>query len=333
MSSRPLLALTLGDINGIGPEILTRALARRDVRESSDVVVAGNVSVLEEARRRFAPACPPFQAIDGPSARPDAENGVGVVEGDAALLSLRPGTIDAEAGRAAVAWLQTAVRWALAGEADAVVTCPINKQGIHAAGYAYPGHTEVLAEMTNTTAFRMSLFAGPLRVVHNTAHLPIRAAIDALTPEGIAESARIADDGLARLGLQRRRIAVAGLNPHAGEGGHIGTEDQAIIEPAVALAREDGLDVTGPVPPDTVFRRMWDGEFDIVVAMYHDQGHIPVKLVAMDEGVNVTLGIPIVRTSVDHGTAYDIAWQGVAREHSLVAAMALAAQFATGARV
>ena len=182
--------------------------------------------------------------------------------------------------------------------------------------------------MTGVKDYRMSLFAGSMRIVHVTAHLPLAEVVRRIRPEPVAETIRIADQALERLSLGRRRIGVAGLNPHAGEHGVLGTEEAEQIRPAVESCRAEGIDCSGPYPPDTVFRRLRAGEFDLVVAMYHDQGHIALKLIAMDEGVNVTLGVPIVRTSVDHGTAYDIAGRGIACEKSLLAAAALAAELA-----
>jgi 4-hydroxythreonine-4-phosphate dehydrogenase len=184
--------------------------------------------------------------------------------------------------------------------------------------------------MTSSPEYRMCLFAGKLRIIHITSHMSLQDAIHAVTAERIATSIRIGRQGLEKLGITNPRIAVAGLNPHAGEAGAFGMEEAREIIPAIEQCRQQAIDCSGPYPADTVFRRAWQGEFDLVIAMYHDQGHSPAKLVAMDEGVNVTLGIPIIRTSVDHGTAYDIAWKGVAREHSLRAAIVLAVQFAEG---
>ncbi len=233
-----------------------------------------------------------------------------------------------DAGRCAVEWVKTAVRWALEKRVAAIVTCPINKEGIHRAGYPYAGHTELIADMTESPDYRMCLFAGGMRLVHITSHMSMLDAIAAVRKDRIATSIRTGHEALVRLGLPRKKIAVAALNPHAAEGGAFGFEEETEIVPAIETCRSEDIDCSGPYPADTVFRRMRDGEFDLVVAMYHDQGHIPAKLVAMDEGVNVTLGIPIIRTSVDHGTAYDIAGTGKAREDSLVAAIELAAQFA-----
>ncbi len=324
---KPLLAITMGDVNGVGPEIAAKALAIPEVRDSCIPLVIGSAAVFEEARA-VAPACPRAEAVRDESEARAVKEGIPVFDGGIAAPPLRRGELDAEAGRCAVEWIKLGVRMVIEKRADAVVTCPINKEGIHRAGYAYSGHTELIAEMTGSPDYRMCLFAGPIRIVHITSHLSLRDAIAAATTDRIVKSIQVGHDALVRLGLPRRRIAVAGLNPHAGEAGAFGSEERQEIVPAIQTCRAQGIDCSGPYPPDTVFLRMHEGEFDLVVAMYHDQGHIPTKLIAMDEGVNVTLGIPIIRTSVDHGTAYDIAWKGIARENSLCAAIRLAAQFA-----
>ncbi|MBN2308613.1 MAG: 4-hydroxythreonine-4-phosphate dehydrogenase PdxA [Candidatus Hydrogenedentes bacterium] len=328
---KPRLAITLGDVNGVGPEILLKALSNPAVWDACEPVVIGSVGALEQVRSALAgPDTPALRAVavadlvaaGGPGAVP-------VVDGGVEAPAVEPGRLDAEAGRCAVKWLRLGVRLAMDGTVGGIVTCPLNKEGIHLAGFAYPGHTEIIAEMTGAPDYRMSLFADGLRIVHITSHCALTEAIAQVRADRIATTIRIADDALGRLGLARRRIAVAALNPHAGEAGAFGTEEAAEIAPAITACREEGIDCSGPHPADTVFSRMNLGEFDLVVAMYHDQGHIPLKLVAMDRGVNVTLGIPIVRTSVDHGTAYDIAGKGIAREDSLLAAIALAAKLAS----
>ena len=324
---RPLLAITMGDVNGVGPEILVKALAKPDIWEACRTLVIGCAKIFEQARS-FAPACPPPVIVFDPKEALSAAGRTPVLDGGIPAPPLRAGELDPEAGRCAVEWVKLAVQLALARHVDAIVTCPINKEGIHRAGYRYSGHTELLAEMTSSRDYRMALFAGDMRVVHITSHLSLRDAIAAVKAERIVTSIRLGHEALSRLGLPRGRIAVAGLNPHAGEAGAFGSEEIEEIIPAIRQCRAEGIDCSGPYPADTVFRRMRAGEFDLVVAMYHDQGHAPTKLVAMDEGVNVTLGIPIIRTSVDHGTAYDIAGKGIAREHSLCAAIRLAARFA-----
>ncbi|MCP4643791.1 MAG: 4-hydroxythreonine-4-phosphate dehydrogenase PdxA [bacterium] len=336
---KPKLAITLGDVNGVGPEITLKAFTNHAVQDYCDPFVIGNVTALEDTKRLLetlpgAAQCPPLPnlyRIDSPDAAYEPGKGIPVYEAGVAAPPVTPGTLSAEAGRCAVQWLQEGVRLTMNGTIDGIVTCPLNKEGIHLAGYAYPGHTEIIAEMTGAGDYRMSLFSDRMRIVHVTAHCPLIEVAAQIRTDRIASTIRIAHDALLRLSAASggkgpgRRIAVSGMNPHAGEAGVLGTEEMREIEPAVALCREEGIDCSGPYPPDTVFRRMWDGEFDLVVAMYHDQGHIALKLIAMDEGVNVTLGIPIVRTSVDHGTAYDIAGKGIARENSLLAALRLAA--------
>jgi len=316
----------MGDVNGIGPEILTKALADPSLMTGLDPIVFGSAAVFEEARR-FAPACPPpFVAPD--IATPAPEGMIPVYEAGMATPSVRPGAAEPGAGRCAVEWFRAGVRAAIDRRVHAVVTCPLAKVGIRLAGYGYIGHTEVISELTGVDEPRMSLFSDRLRIVHISAHCSLADSVAYVTRDRIAETIRIADAALRALGLSPGRIAVAGLNPHAGEDGILGPEEAREILPAVEICKGAGICCSGPYPPDTVFRRMMEGEFDLVVAMYHDQGHTPFKLVAMHEGVSVTLGIPIIRTSVDHGTAYDIAWQGRAREHSLCAAIRLAARFA-----
>lgn len=317
MTEKPPLAITMGDINGIGPEILARALAREEVHAVCRPVVFGSAEILREARQ-FAPGGPEVETRDGGWVAP----------------VLQAGKIDPEAGRCAVEWVKLAVQASQAGEVAGLVTCPISKECIYKAGYHYIGHTELVAELTGAHDYRMCLFTDTMRIVHITGHLSLRDALDYVRKQRIVESVHIGHDALKRLGFARPRIAVAGLNPHAGEAGAFGREEIEEIAPAVATCAAEGIDCTGPYPPDTLFGKMRAGEFDMVIAMYHDQGHIPLKLIAMDEGVNVTLGTSVVRTSVDHGTAFDIAWQGKAREHSLVAAIQLAAKLAAvqGAR-
>lgn len=323
---RPILALTMGDINGVGPEILAKALARPEVWQWCRPLVVGSATVLAEAAGDV-PGCPaahPVSSVDEMA----AVAGVPVLDAGLSAPAYRPGTLDPDAGRCAVEWLVHAVRMAQAGTVAGIVTCPLNKEGIHRAGYPWQGHTDLIAALTGVERYAMSVFADDMRAVHVSAHVSLREAIDMLSTARILETVRLAHEALVRLNLPRRRVAVAGLNPHAGEAGAFGREDVDLVAPAVAAARAEGIDCTGPHPADTVFRRMALGDWEVVVALYHDQGHIPLKLVAMERGVNVTLGIPIIRTSVDHGTAYDIAGTGQASEESLCCAIRLAAQLA-----
>jgi len=325
---KPIVAITMGDVNGIGPEILAKALARPEPWVCCTPVVAGS----PEAYREYAavvPGSPIGEATASPvEAREMPQGTVAVLNGGFSAPPVRPGILDPQAGRCAMEWVRMAVGWVMDGLADAVTTCPINKDCVRRAGYEVAGHTDFIAALTGAQDPKMCLFAGPMRVMHLTAHLSLREAIAAISEDRITASVRLADEALRDLGIPRPNIAVAGLNPHAGEAGAFGREEMDIIAPAVAACQREGIACSGPHPPDTLFGKLREGLYDMVLAMYHDQGHIPVKLVAMDEGVNVTLGIPIIRTSVDHGTAYDIAGKGVAREHSLVAAICLAAQWA-----
>jgi 4-hydroxythreonine-4-phosphate dehydrogenase len=238
------------------------------------------------------------------------------------------GVLDARAGDAAFRYLQRATELANAGRVGAIATAPLNKEAMHLAGHKYPGHTEILAELTGTKNYAMMLVTDELKVIHVSTHVSLREAIERVRPERELAVIHLAHDSLRKLGVERPRVAVAGLNPHAGESGLFGTEDAEHIAPAVAAAVEEGIDATGPWPPDTVMMRARRGHFDIVVVQYHDQGHIPVKLMGFDTGVNVTVGLPFFRTSVDHGTAFDIAGTGKAEHASMRAALDLARQLA-----
>lgn len=326
--SKPVVAISMGDINGIGPEILAKAIARNEIHDCCVPLILGSTAVLEAQREQVA-NMPALHVLDNP-ALPEklSSTGVYVYEAGQVPPLRQPGLPDPRAGACAVAWIEEAVRMCQRGDAAAMSTCPISKDVIYQAGCPHTGHTEIVASMTGATDYRMCLFAASMRIVHLTGHLALRDALDAITIDRIVDSVRIGVDALNRLKLPRKHIAVAGLNPHAGEQGAFGTEEAAIIAPAIARCQGMGLQCSGPHSPDTVFKRMQEGEFDMVIAMYHDQGHIPLKLIAMDYGVNVTLGVPIVRTSVDHGTAFDIAGTGTAREDSLITAIQLAAKLA-----
>ncbi len=324
---RTRIAVTMGDINGVGPEVIAKAFAHRDMFGDAWPIVIGCPQAYESARAAIGGA-PSSVLTSAPGhATPDPQT-IAFLDSAAPAPHRHPGRLDAEAGRAAMEWLAQAVDLAVDGAVDAIVTCPINKEGIHRAGYTCRGHTDFIAERTGAPSYRMTLYVRGVFIVHLTDHLPLRAALDAIDADRIVETAHMADRALRDLGRARRRIAVAGLNPHAGEAGAFGTEEELTIAPAVARGRAESLDCSGPHSPDAVFRQALDGTYDAVIAMYHDQGHIPMKLVAMDEGVNVTLGIPIVRTSVDHGTAYDIAGTGKVREQSFIEAYRLAARMA-----
>jgi 4-hydroxythreonine-4-phosphate dehydrogenase len=286
----PRVAITVGDPAGIGPEIAAKAAADPRVLERCSPVI-------------YAP--PPG-------------------------VQVSVGMVSAEAGRAAYDLVVRAVEDARAGRVDAVATAPISKLAFARAGLPWKGHTDLLAHLCGVTRVAMMFHAPRLRVVLATVHVPLAEVPRLLTRALVLDTLRLTAESLPRFGVRTPRLALAGLNPHAGESGLLGVEDEMVLTPAVADARDEGLTVTGPVPADTVFVRAVGGEFDAVVACYHDQGLIPVKLLAFGESVNVTLGLPIVRTSVDHGTAFDIAGRGVADAGSLVAAVRLAAQLAAG---
>ncbi|HEX5916002.1 MAG TPA: 4-hydroxythreonine-4-phosphate dehydrogenase PdxA, partial [Rubrobacter sp.] len=236
--------------------------------------------------------------------------------------------LDARAGDAAFRYVERATELAKSGRVGAIATAPLNKEAMHLAGHKYPGHTEILADLTGTRDYAMMLVTDELKVIHVSTHVSLKEAIERARPERELAVIRLAHESLKRLGIESPRVAVAGLNPHAGENGLFGTEDAEHIAPAVAAAVEEGIDATGPHPPDTVMMRARTGAFDIVVVQYHDQGHIPIKLMGFDTGVNVTVGLPFFRTSVDHGTAFDIAGTGKADPASLRAALDLARSLA-----
>jgi len=333
MSHAPLL-LTMGDVAGIGPEILVRAFASGQV---SGAVVLGDVPTMRRAAGVVGgeSVVVPVDRLDHLVKLPHGAVPVLQVEGLPADLSQVPaGRVDARAGAAAAACIREAVRRVRTGQGLAIVTAPIHKEALSAAGVPYPGHTEMLQALSVDPGqplppVRMMLANDELRTVLVTIHMSLRRAIDAVTFDAVLQTIRIADASVRRLGASRPRIAVAGLNPHAGEGGLFGDEEVRVIGPAVEAARAEGINAEGPFAPDTVFMRArhavnHPGEFDVVVAMIHDHGLIPVKYLGVEQGVNVTLGLPFVRTSPDHGTAFDLAGTGRADPSSLVAAVRMA---------
>jgi len=323
----PRIAVTMGDPAGIGPEIAVLALSRPEVFSRCRPVVYGDEGVL----RRAAGLVGTDAGIVRHAAGEEAGAGRITV---LPLSSLAPGEVPfgrrtPEGSRAMAEYIRTAAADVLAGRADAVVTCPITKEGLKIAGVAHPGHTEFLAELCGGAEVVMMLAGDRLRVALVTVHVALRRALELLSPAIIEKTIRITHAFFRNyMGTSAPRIAVAGLNPHAGEGGLFGDEEGTMIAPAVDACRGSGIDATGPYSPDTIFHRAWRGEFDVVVAMTHDQGLIPLKLVHFEDGVNVTMGLPIIRTSVDHGTAYDIAGKGTANPASLLAAIRMAAGMA-----
>jgi 4-hydroxythreonine-4-phosphate dehydrogenase len=331
----------MGDVAGVGPEVIARAWGDSPLRTLARPFVVGSRSVLERALVCVGGRAEVQEIGQPEEAEPSARLIPCLDVSSQDLAEVRPGRVDPRAGRAAYDFLTVAIDLALAGRIDAITTLPLNKEALRGAGIRHPGHTEILAERSGVTDHAMMLFIGPptaagdagLGVLHATLHVPLRWIFDLLTVPAIEEKILLADRALRQLtGGRSPRVAVAGLNPHAGEGGLFGDEESRVIMPAIARARAAGIDVTGPIAADTLFCRALAGEFDVVVAMYHDQGHVALKTLAFDHAVNVTLGLPIVRTSVAHGTAYDIAWTGRARTSSLIAAVRVAARLVLGRR-
>lgn len=328
--SRPVLGITMGDPAGIGPEVIAKALNHPQVFDTCCPLVLGDVEVMQGTVESLGTG----QTVRRVSTPSDASYAPGQIDvmqvGDAPVGAIEIGKLSAAAGRMGVEAVKLAVRLAQANQIAAIVTAPLNKEAIALAGYHYPGHTEILGELTGKRA-AMLLVTQQLRVVHVSTHVSLRQAIELVTRERVLDTIHLAQRAASDLGIPNPRIAVAGLNPHAGESGRFGSEEIESIEPAIKTAQEQGLNVYGPISPDTLYWRASHGEFDIVVAMYHDQGHIPVKLTGFDDGINVTIGLPLIRTSVDHGTAFDIAGRGIARENSMLQAIRVALQL-VGAR-
>jgi 4-hydroxythreonine-4-phosphate dehydrogenase len=309
------IGITMGDPAGVGPEITVRAIAEMSAEDRARTRIYGHRATLEKAIEASAGSLD----LDGLVEEVGIEGGV-----------LAWGKLDARGGDAAFRFIAKAVEHAQAGRIGCIVTAPINKEALNLAGHHYDGHTGMLAALTGQKSAFMLLASDRLKVIHVSTHVSLKTAIDRATPQRVLETIRAGNEHLKRIGYAAPRIAVAGINPHCGESGLFGTEDDEQIVPAVAMARQEGIDVTGPISADTVYHRAYNGAFDLVVAQYHDQGHIPIKLVAFDTAVNVSLGLPIDRTSVDHGTAFDIAGTGKANHTNMNAAIAYARRLAAG---
>ena len=315
MEKKPKIAITLGDPSGVGPEIAAVAAADEETRRICEPVIFGSPDV-------FGKACELVGADAG---------GIEVAEtGDMSFDDLAIGEVSKDSGTEALASVREAVESVLSGSADAVVTAPVHKKAIRLAGSVHPGHTEMLREMTGAENAVMMFEGGDLRVALVTIHCALSEVAGLITADAVFNTVKVCSDGLSeRFGIESPRIAVCGLNPHAGDGGEFGSEDIERIAPAVMRASAEGLDVSGPLPADAVFHSAMEGRWDLVVAMYHDQGLAPFKMLAFHMGVNVTLGLPIVRTSPDHGTAFDIAWRGVANPRSMKEAVKTAVRLVT----
>jgi len=337
---RPLVALTMGDVAGVGPELIAMAWGQSPLRSLARPLVVGSRAVLERAVRHVGVDLS-IESIDDPALALPTAHVIPCLDptGDD-LSDVPPGLVSGRAGRASYDYLVAAIDLALADRIDAITTLPLHKEALRLGGIDHPGHTEILAERCGVAEHAMMLYLdhpgggeGGVAVLHATLHVPLREVFGLLTIDRVASKIRLADEFLPPLtGGRAPRIAVAGLNPHAGENGLFGDEEETIIGPAVDQARAEGAHVVGPLAADTLFVRAFNGEYDAVIAMYHDQGHVAVKTVGFDRAVNVTLGLPIVRTSVAHGTAFDIAWKGRPETTSLIEATRVAARIVAGRR-
>jgi 4-hydroxythreonine-4-phosphate dehydrogenase len=323
----PMLAITTGDPAGIGPEIIIKVCQQTSLQKTCRLLVIGDVRIYQQRMKLLDIPPLPLEIVQQPEAGTYTPGAMTLLDlHDADPKECPIGQVSAPSGRAAVEAVYKACDLAMEGSVDAIVTGPLNKAAMNLAGFHFAGHTELLADRTHSGPVRMLLVSPKLKVIHVSTHVSLEEAIRRVTCQRVEETIMNAHAACLALGIDHPRIAVAGLNPHAGEGGLFGDQEIREVLPAIQKARAQGCDVSDPQPPDTVFLRTVNGEFDIVVAMYHDQGHIPMKLLAFDQGVNVTLGLPIIRTSVDHGTAFNIAGTGQANPASLQAAIQVALQ-------
>jgi len=323
----PLIAISTGDPAGVGPEIVVKALADKSVRELARWIVVGENWVLDRATSMFTWS--PDRVLTNPTQTASDARVTVLEERELVLNSVQIGQISAECGAASVRYVKTATQLCLANLAAAIVTAPINKEAVSLSGDHFTGHTEYIAELCGAQHSRMLLVNDRMRVVHVTTHCSLAEA--ATIDQGrVYETLQLGHRALQRLGWAKPRLGVCGLNPHAGENGLFGNQETTVIEPAILKARSDGIDCSGPFPADTLFLQAYRGRFDLVVAMYHDQGHVPMKLLDFEHTVNVSLGLPIIRTSVDHGTAFDIAGKDQADSEDMKSAIRLAVKMATG---
>ncbi len=311
------IALTMGDPAGIGPEIAVKAAADKELCRSVEIILYGCPDIINEAAKRFAP---------------DAELDIRT-SGDLRFSEVPIATVDAACGLAAHNAVIVATHDALTREVDAIVTAPMNKASVNSAGIPFSGHTELIAELCKCHHFAMMQSDGDLRVAFVTTHIPLSAVTGKISGERIIEVARLLENAIKAEGIKQPKLAAAAINPHAGENGYMGTRDEEIVKPALEKLRAEGMLIDGPFPPDTLFIEDTRSRYDGILSMYHDQGHIPFKMLAFNRGVNSTLGLPLIRTSVDHGTAFEIAWQGIADTGSLYAAIKLALTRASNKRI
>ncbi len=318
------IAITMGDPGGIGPEVIVKAISLPETSKICRPFIIGDEVVIKKIldilNLPFA-----IRLIDSPSDSKFSQSYINLIN-VGMLKKFERNKPTREGGQACVSYIYKAVELALTKQVDAIVTAPISKESLKLAGFDWPGHTEMLADLTKTKDYTMMLIGGQLKVILTTIHTALRDVPALLTRKKILNTIRLAKKACDLLSIKKPKIAVAGLNPHAGENGLFGDEEKKKITPAIKAALKEGIPVSGPYPPDTIFYKAYRGEIDIVVCMYHDQGLIPLKMIAFDKGVNVTIGLPFIRTSPDHGTAYDIAWKGIANPSSMFEAIRLAAR-------
>jgi len=328
MMHRPIIAVTMGDPAGIGPEICAKAATNPEIKMIARCIVIGDRKAMRQALKVCHIPNVEINSIADVSEAKFADKTIDVLDLDNVNVArLKIGQVSKYAGKAAIEYIEKAAQLAMEGKIDAIATGPINKEAIHKAGYKFQGHTELLAARTHTKNYGMMFVADAFWVILATTHLPLKDVSKHLEKKKILSIIKLAHETLSKVRNKKPRIGVAGLNPHAGEAGIFGNEEKKIIAPAIAEAQKLGINVKGPIAPDAIFYLANSGVFDIVVAMYHDQGLIPLKLLSFNHSVNVTVGLPIVRTSVDHGTGFDIAGKGWARPDSLIEAVKVAAHF------
>ncbi|ARI78668.1 4-hydroxythreonine-4-phosphate dehydrogenase PdxA [Halobacillus mangrovi] len=327
-STKPSIAITMGDPSGIGAEITVKALNDPDIYEQCNPFVIGDLKILRRALHVTGVELE-LHPITEPKDAEYQHGTIDILDLDLVTEDLKWGEVSSEAGNAAFHYLKKAIALTNENKIHGICTAPLNKEALHKAGHIYPGHTEILAELTNTKDYAMMLSAPDLRVIHVTTHIGLMDAIKKIDSDRVYKVIELADTTLKKAGIESPRIAVCGINPHAGENGLFGNgEEEEKVIPGIQKAQESGINVQGPLPADTLFFRAKRGDFDIVVAQYHDQGHGPIKVLGLEAGVNITVGLPIIRTSVDHGTAFDIAGKNIASELSLKEALHLAIELA-----
>ncbi len=324
VNKKDIIGVTMGDPSGIGPEIILKSYIHPLINKMG-IMVIGDYKILEKCAEKLKINSFTLNKIEKTEDFIQSNTVLNVLDMDLIDLDeFQPGKVQIACGNAAFQYVKKAVELANNKQIASIATAPLNKEAMHKAGHNFPGHTEILAHYTNTKDYAMLLYDAKLNVIHVSTHVSLKGAIEQLKSERVEKVIQLADNYMNKIVKRKPKIAVAGINPHAGENGLFGDEEINIINPAVKKMKDLGIDVEGAVPPDTVFLKAIEGNYDIVVAMYHDQGHIPLKLLGFHSGVNITAGLPIIRTSVDHGTAFEIAWQGKAKEDSMIEAIKLA---------